>query len=262
MSEMQHLYLTAHGEYHEGPYLGEAAQIGFRFAFVPVATSPTAGETFTIPSNGDAVPEFGTYAGTLGTLSKTWGARVGPPGSLENWGEGEQAAAGDAVHAFLSALKVYQNNSFKWKHVKQAPISALGKTIGTASTYDFTTDVTGTGTSALPAQSAIAVSTRANIVGRSGRGRFYVPALADTAIGPDGALNSQTLTAYTTATKDFIDAMQGVIGGLSLMRALYMVTSAGKATGVRPVEVRVGTLMDTIRSRRAQVDEGYYSETL
>lgn len=262
MTAMQHLYVTAHGFYHQGPYLGEYAQIGFRFAFVPVASSPVAGETFEIPENGDAVPEFGTYAGTNGTLSKTWTARVGPPGSLENWGEAEQAATGDAVHTLLTALKAYQNNNFRWTDVKQAPIDSLGKTIGTASTYEFTTVIQGSGTSSLPAQAAIAISSRANIVGRSGRGRFYLPALSDSSLASDGSISGTPSNAMLTATKDYIDDMQGVIGGLSLMRALYMVTSSGKATGVRPVEIRIGSLMDTIRSRRAQVEETYTVQTL
>lgn len=262
MTAMQHLYVTAHGIYYQGPYEGEAAQIGFRFAFVPTATSPVAGETFTIPENGDAVPEFGTQAGTAGTLNKTWTARVGQAGSIENWGATEQAAMGDIVHTLLTALKAYQNNNFRWLEVKQAPIDTLGKTIGTASTYAFTTALQGVGTSSLPAQTALAVSSRANIVGRTGRGRFYVPALSDSLLASDGSVGGTPGNTILTATKTFIDSAQGVIGGLSLYRGLYMVTSGGKATGVRPVEIRVGNLMDTIRSRRAQVEESYTVQTL
>lgn len=254
---MQHLYVTAHGEYSEGPYLGEAAQIGFRFGFVPVLTSPAMGETFELPENGEPVPEFGTQAGTNGTLSKTWTARVGPTGSEENWGASEQAATGDIVHTLLVALKAYQNNDFRWTSVKQAPVDSLGKTIGTASTFTFTAPATGAGTAGLPAQCAVAVSSRANIVGRSGRGRFYVPALADTLLASDGSISGTPKGNMTTAFKAFIDSMQGVIGGLSLNRALYVVTSAGKATAVRPAEVRVGNLVDTIGTRRAQADETY-----
>lgn len=259
---MQHLYVTAHGYYYQGPYEGETGQIGFRFAFVPVATSPVAGETFTVPENGDAVPEFGQQAGTNGTLNKTWTARVGQAGSIENWGGTEQAAMGDIVHTLLFALKAYQNNNWRWTSVKQAPIDALGKTIGTASTYDFTADIQGVSTSSMPAQMALAISSRANIVGRSGRGRYYVPALGDNILASDGSVGGTAGNTILTATKTFVDSAQGVIGGLSLYRALYMVTSGGKATGVRPVELRVGNLMDTIRSRRAQVEESYTVQTL
>ena len=259
MTAMQHLYATAHGEYRQGPYLGEHAQIGFRFAFVPVAASPVNGETFTIPENGDAVPEFGTQAGTNGTLTKTWTARLGETGSLENWGAVEQAALGDAFWTLLLALRDSQNINFQWTHVKQAPIDALGKTIGTASTFDFTSAGVGVGTASMPAQSAVAVSTRANIVGRGGRGRYYVPGLSTSLVATDGSVSGGTQTALNVATKAFIDSAQGVIGGLSVMRALYMITSAGKPTGVRPVEVRTGSMVDTIRSRRAQTPEEYVS---
>lgn len=257
MTAMQHLYLTAQGSYVTGPYVGEAAQVGFRFAFAPVASSPVMGETFEMQENGDAVPDFGTQAGSTGTLTKTWTARLGAPGSLENWGGVEQAAAGDLVHALVTALQPLQNVNFKWESVKQAPISTLGKTIGTASTFTFTTPVAGGSTAALPAQSALAISSRANIVGRSGRGRFYVPALTTQLLDSTGEVDSVKATNALTATKTFIDGMQGIIGGLSVQRSIYSITSAGKATAVRPVELRIGHLVDTIRSRRAQVEEEY-----
>ncbi len=254
---MQHVYLTVHGEYKDGPYLGEAAQIGFRFAFAPVLTAPVMGETFDMAEHGDAVPAFGTLAGTSGTLTKAWTARVGPDGSGENWSDAEQVAAGEAAYALATALKAYENNNYHWTHVKQAPIDALGKTIGTGSTFTFTTKPTGAGTAALPAQSAVAVSTRANIVGRTGRGRFYVPALSDAILSNDGTISGTPAVNLKAAAKAYIDAMQGIGGTLSLWQPLNVITSAGKASAVRPVEVRIGDLVDTIRSRRAQVEETY-----
>jgi len=89
MTAMQHVYTTLHGEWSSGPFVGEYAQVGIRTAFVPVATSPVVGETFTMDENGDVVGDFGTATGTNGTLTKTWTARVGPAGSTENWGETE-----------------------------------------------------------------------------------------------------------------------------------------------------------------------------
>lgn len=260
--EMQHLYLTCHGVYPSGPWEGEAAQIGFRFAFAGVGASPAQGETFTMQLNGQAVPEFGTATGTNGTLTKTWTARVGTTGSLENWGESEQIGAAEAARTLLNVLKSSQSNEFRWTSVKQAAVDDLGHTIGTASTYTFTTPIVGSATSGLPAQCAIAVSARANIVGRSGRGRFYVPALGTNVLTSEGQTGSSVLTAWNTAFKAYIDEMQGVLGGLDLWRAVYCITSAGKATAVRPAEVRTGNIIDTIRTRRAQVDETYYSLAL
>lgn len=256
-NDMHHLYLTCHGEYVSGPWEGETGQIGFRFGFFPVLEGPALGETVELPLNGEAVPEFGTADGDNGTLTKTWTARVGGIPSQENWGEAEQIEAAEIAYTLLTALKAYQASDFKWTSVKQAPIDSLGHTIGTASTYTFTSPLAGASASQLPAQCAIAISSRANIVGRGGRGRFYLPAVAQTGMTADGQLGSTAMNALTAAFKVFIDSMQGVVGGFDLMNAIYVVTSAGRDRAVRPAEVRCGSLIDTIRSRRAQVDESY-----
>lgn len=262
MTAMQHLYLTAVGEYDTGAFVGETAQIGFRFAFAPTVSSPVMGETFAMEENGDAVPDFGSLASTNGLLTKTWTARVGPVGSAQNWGDDEQAAAAEATRTLLNSFLSYQSDEFRWTVVHQAPIDSLGHTIGTASTWTMTAPLRGAATAPLPPQLAVAVSSRANIVGRTGRGRFYLPALGTTLIGADGYVPAAAKTALTASFKTYIDAMQGVLGGLTTHRAVYVITSSGKATAVRPSEVRVGSLVDTIRSRRAQIDEVYTSLNL
>lgn len=258
MTAMQHVYLTAHGSFNSGPYLGESAQFGVRLSFVPKGSAPLAGETFTLPINGDAVAEFGTQAGTNGNLSKTWTARVGETLSPFNWGATEQIAAAEATRTLLVALKAYQHSTFSWKSVKQACIDATGHTQQTQSIYTFSSPVAGSGSNALPAQVALAVTLRANIMGRTGRGRFYVPAMA-TALTAEGALGSTAGTAIRTATKTWVDSLQAIDSGNVLYMPLVTVTSAGKLQGVRPVEIRTGQLLDTIKSRRAQVDEVYTS---
>lgn len=261
MVAMQHVYMTAHGSFNSGPYLGESAQIGVRLAFAPKASAPVAGETFTLQTNGDATPLFGTQAGTNGSLAKTWEARVGSVGSPFTWGATEQIAAAEAFRTLLIALKAYQNSAFSWKTVKQAAIDATGHTIETQSVYTFTAAQAGSGTNPLPAQNALAVTLRANIMGRTGRGRYYLPAMA-TALTSDGTITTSATTAIRSATKTFIDSVQAIDSGNVLYMPIVTVTSAGKATGVRPVEVRTGQLIDTIKSRRAQADEVYTSLTL
>jgi len=258
MGDMQHVYLTAHGSFNTGPYLGESAQFGVRLSFAPKASAPSMGDTFTMQSNGAAARISGTQAGANGTLTKTWEARVGSVGSPFTWGATEQIAAAEAMRTLLVALKAYQHSTFSWKTVKQACIDPLGKTQETQSIYTFAAPVVGSGSNALPAQVALAVTLRANILGRTGRGRFYVPAMA-TALTADGALGSSAGTAIRTATKTCIDSLQAIDSGNILYMPIVTVTSAGKADGVRPVEVRTGQLLDTIKSRRAQVDEVYTS---
>jgi hypothetical protein len=256
LTAVQHVYVTAHGEFTNQFWAEEKAQMGWRLALVPVVSAPGKGETFTMPLNGDATPEFGNQAGTNGVLTKTWTARVGAVGSLENFGAAEQIDAAEDVRTFLNAVKAYCYSGFRWTHVKFAPISADGKTVGTASTYTFNTPVAGTGTSLMGPQVALAVTLRANIVGRRGRGRFYLPALATTLASQEALLSSTPKTPILNATKDLVDNLQNV-PGFSTYLPIVVVTSAGQTEAVRPVEIRLGDRFDTIKSRRAQVEETY-----
>jgi hypothetical protein len=256
MVALQHVYLTAHGSFNTGPYLGEAAQFGLRLSFAPKASEPSLGETFAMQSNGDVSPLFGTQSGTHGALAKTWEARVGAVGSPFTWGPTEQIAAGEAVWTFLNAMKAYNHGNYSWKTVKQAAIDATGHTQGTQSIYTFTSPLVGSGSNALPAQVAMAITMRANIMGRTGRGRIYYPALS-TALTSDGSTGTTFATACRTNLKTLIDSLQAIDSGNIVYMPIVSITSAGKSTAVRPVEVRTGQLLDTVKSRRAQVDEVY-----
>jgi hypothetical protein len=255
-TEVSHVYITAHGEFTNAYWTPEKAQIGLRLAFDHVATAPDKGETFTPLLNGDVVPEFGTQAGTNGTLTKTHKFRVGTVGSLENWTATEQIDAAEDVWTFLQAVKAYTYSGFRWTHVKLAAINALGNTVGTASTYTFTSPIVGTASTLMAPQAALAVTLRANIVGRKGRGRFYLPALSTSMVSSDCIVSSTPKSTILNAAKTMIDGLQN-LPGFSTFTGIVCVTSAGAATAVRPVELRIGDRVDTIKSRRAQVNETY-----
>lgn len=261
MTAVSHIYVTAHGEYTSATWLQEHAQMGFRLAFASAVAAPSKGDTFEPQVNGDAVTTFGTQAGTHGTLTKTWKARVGPVGSVENFDATEQIDVAEDVWTLLNAIKTYQSSGYRWTHVKIAAIDATGHTVGTAATYTFTTPLAGGVASMLPPQLAFAVSVRANILGRSGRGRVYIPALAQTVLQTDGTIGNGSRDAFAGAMVSFVNNVQN-LGGWSTYLPILMVTSPGKATGVRPVEVRVGNRLDTIKSRRQQVDETYTATQL
>lgn len=253
---MKHVYITAHGEFTNAYWAQEKAQIGIRLAFAPVVGAPDKGATFAPIDNGDPVPEFGTQAGTNGTLTKTWKCRVGDVGSLENFDATQQIDAAEDVRTFLNAVKAYTYSGFRWTHVKMAPIDGNGRTVGTASTYNFTTPVVGTGTTLMGPQVALAVTLRANIVGRKGRGRFYLPAVPQSIASSDCIVSSTPRSTILTAAKTMIDDLQN-LPGLSNFTGLVVVQSAAATTAVRPVELRIGDRLDTIKSRRAQVEETY-----
>jgi hypothetical protein len=261
MADIKHVYLTAHGGYPSGSWTGETAQIGLRFSLEPVATAPAKGDIYTPTTGGEIQPDFGSLAGTNGTLAKTWKARVGGTGSLENFNAAEQVDAAEDMWTFLNAVKSYQYSGFRWTHVKMAAVDALGKSPIVSSVYTFTAPVAGTSANGLPPQVAMALSTRANLVGRRGRGRVYLPALGSTTLSSDGTISTLNANAMRTAFKTLIDNIQNV-PGFSVYSPIVFIGSSDSPTVVRPVEVRTGSRLDTIQSRRRQVVEAYTTTAL
>lgn len=257
MTNLKHVYMTAHGTYPTGAWVGESAQIGLRFSYQPVVTAPLKGDIYVPQEGGDIAADFGSQAGTHGTLAKTWTARVGPVGSTENVDAGAQIDLAEDFWTFLNTAKSYQPSEFKWTHVKIAAVDTLGAIPRVASVYTFSTALAGASASgALPPQVAFALSTRANLVGRRGRGRIYLPALATNMLATDGTVNTTNATALRTAFKNLIDAVQNQPGYTQNMPVVF-VGSHDSADVVRPVEIRTGNRLDTIQSRRRQVAESY-----
>lgn len=262
MTALQHIYVTAHGSFNSGSWVGEAAQFGLRLAIGETGAMPDKGTTFDMELQGDVATDQGTTAGTNGTLTRTWTARRGPTGSTENCDAGFQIDVAEDVRTFLNTIKAYQGSQFRWTHIKLAPVSAAGATIGTSSVYTLTSPLAGGGSQMLPPQAAFALTMRANILGRTGRGRIYVPALSNQAfLSSDGVISSTPQTALRAAFVTLINDLQNLPGTPDYV-PLVVITSPGKASAVRPSEVRTGQRIDTIRSRREQVPETYTTTAL
>lgn len=261
MTDLAHVYLTAHGSYPAGSWVGEQAQIGVRLAFAPVISAPNKGDVFTPLAGGAITSDSGTLAGTHGTLSKTWTARIGGTGSLENFDAAAQVDACEDMWTFLNALKAYQFSDFKWTHVKCSAVDPTGATPIVSSVYTFTSVLAGAVGTGLPPQVAMALSARANLVGRRGRGRVYVPALGTTILASDGQIATTPANSMRNAFKTLIDNLQAQ-PGLTANMPIFSIMSADSATAVRPVEVRSGSRLDTIQSRRRQVTETYTTTAL
>ena len=101
MRPIQHLYVTAHGQYTAGTWFGEAGQFGLRLTIGQTGAMPEKGTMFTIPVNGDAVIAQGTEMGTHGTLYKTFSGRRGGPGSNENFDGGFLIDCAEDIWKFL-----------------------------------------------------------------------------------------------------------------------------------------------------------------
>lgn len=257
MTAPTHVYVTAHGKYTSGPWLGETAQFGLRLTVEAAATAPQKGEIYTPGTNGDAVADQGSDTGVRGTLTRTFSFRRGPVGNPEDWDSSFQCDIADDVWTFLDAIKVDQRSTFSWTHVKQSPVDAQGRAIMNSSVYTFTTPIAGTNAGGqLPPQCAIAISLRAPVIGRRGRGRFYLPALATAYADNDAILSTSRATNLRTYAKALVDNLQNV-PGTPVTIPIVAIMSAASATAVRPTQVRTGNRIDTIRSRREQVAESY-----
>ena len=60
MTNLKHVYLTAHGTYPSGAWYGESAQIGVRIGFAPIVGGPAKGDIFTSLEGGAITPTYGS----------------------------------------------------------------------------------------------------------------------------------------------------------------------------------------------------------
>lgn len=261
MTQMQHVYVTGHGSFASGPWVGEAAQFGLRLTIEETASRPTRGTIYTPGVCGDAVLDQGTASGTHGTLTKTFTARMGPIGSPQNFDGGAQVDCAEDLWTFMNAVKAYQAPAFKWTHVKLCPIAADGHAIGHSAVYQFTTPLAGTGSTGVPPQVAAAVSLYAPLIGRRGRGRIYVPMNGGALFDTDGLMGSTARTTLSGALVTLVGNLENLPGS-PLYQPQVAIMSAGVATAVCPVSVRIGNRYDTMRSRRQQSPETYTATNL
>lgn len=262
--QFQHIYVSAHGTYDDAPWQDETAQIGFRVAVVPITEEPSPGHPFTHPTDhGDITLDIGTTVGASGVLTHGWTARLGPSGSTHNVTAAIQLDIAEDVVTFLSSIKTYQSNGFRWRYIKIAPQDSLGHYgEAAASVYDLSTPIAGVGTGdMMPPECAVAMSLRAPISGRRGRGRMYLPAVVETALAPNGTIGGSALTNLGTALATLIADVDDA-PGLDVYTPVVCVTSSGQPGAVRPSEVRVGSLWDVQRRRQAQAAETYISQAL
>lgn len=265
MGKLQHIYVTAHGEFTSAPWLGEFGQIGLRMTVEPALEEPARGSVYTpYADHGDITLKNESSVGTHGTLLQSWEARLGPVGSLDNADAAFQKDLAEDFWTFLDTIRQWQHAQWRWTHIKIAGVQSDGKSATGSSVYNFSAPVVGvqTGAFALPPEVALAVSLRAGILGRRGRGRMYIPALAtpmvDMTTGVTSGTNGPTMaTALKTLVTNLEDAP-----GIENYGPVVCVMSAGSLTAVRPTEARVGTHLDVQRRRQAQTKEGYYASAL
>ena len=264
MATLGHIYVTAHGEWTATKWVGEKGQIGIRLPIVDNDAEPAVGSIFTPIANGDVVLESGTETGANGTLQKTWTARLGLVGSTNNADAAYQIDLAEDFRTFLNSAKDYNSPGWRWTHVKIAPVAVGGDYAAPSAIYQFTSPIVGaaTGATTLPPEVALALSLRAPVIGRRGRGRMYFPALTSlSAVAVDGTVQP----GHATALRGFVKTLVTDLNdnpGTEDYGTIVAVMSANSTTAVRPAEVRVGDHFDVQRRRQHQVAETFSTEAL
>ena len=262
MTTITHLYMTLHGAYTTGEWAGETAQMGLRIYPQHVAGG-AFGPYIDFERAFDVTETFNSADGAIFSTAQNWiaNATTAPASVI---GLSQQEALAATMHTFANALKPLTTSQFSFQSIKLAPIypaetllGPVGKYAAPASVFTFKAPIAGgvAGTVNMPPQDAICLSLRSPVVGRSGRGRMYVPAMVQGSC-TNGLVASATRTSLVNAGKAFVNAVESLsFGADSSYRVV--VCSAGSSRGVPPREVRVGDEWDTQRRREAQRKENY-----
>lgn len=262
---VRQIYTTAHFNYvSSSHWYGELSQVGLRLGVVNRTGAPDMGETFTLDSSEtpDLSVETGSYTAAtsgIGTIDYACNWRAG-------WGVGglefvldlaAQKAVCENWFAWWEAMRTYLHSQLRLASVKIAGIQADGKYTRGASEFRLRTPRAASSASTpIPPETSAAISIGADILGRTGRGRMFLPGLVTSSIASDGTISSSLASPANTATKNLIDGLQGIQSPSPKM-PLVAVTSAPKATAVRPQYVRVGCHADVQRRRQHQILETY-----
>jgi hypothetical protein len=276
-----HVYLTMHGKWTSGAFVGETGQIGIRYAIIDKINSADPSKPmFPMPSwpgSAEAFTDVNTTNLVGSVFWDAWVNATGIPGGDYHLNHTVQADMAEDARTFLTALAAEESVNWQWTHVKIALISRdpiprpapgvgnRGYYVYPSSVLTFKTPIAGklpTSTHlTLPPEVACCASMRTAVLGRKGRGRVYVPALTVGALAPDGSVKPATATALATAVKTLNNNLANLPGFDPLMyNSGIVITSPGADTGVWPRESRVGNHFDV--QRRRQLDEPQTNTTL
>lgn len=210
----------------------------------------------------------------------TFSGTIGPPGvPLEIWSHGLSFAVGNQPFLLNNDLKSIADACKGVWQTTVAPLVSVGLYLtktrvayiagglvlkngsGEYCQADNLQEVPAAGAaSEFPPQVALAVSTLSPAAGPTGRGRFYLPVPA---VGPLASFRVQdaAMARFTNSMHDFVVLTGDAFAAKGAGRAV--VASAGSIKRAIPpanrliTSVRVGNVLDTIRSRRSALNEVY-----
>jgi hypothetical protein len=254
------VYITAHFGL-TGAWAGEFAQCGWRMGYVPAGAVPAPGATFTpqVANITDGTMTLGSDA--TWTWANAWTAEYG----ADIFDQPKALAVANAIKTYWDAVKGEAPSLVRLESVKIALIKPDGSYAYPSSVYQLLTPLPGTSSSAVvqPPEVAVCTTLRAPVLGRRGRGRWYLPAPTNrSSTTTDGKVAAAWRTTLANAGKALVNALDAVGAPGTDFTPIVAVASATSTTMVRPAEVRVGDHYDVQRRRQHQVDEVYTSVAL
>lgn len=199
-----------------------------------------------------------TFSGVLGANSPepetfSFGLSADAPVDLTQAQNDQVAAA--AVTMFSAATTKIASYA-RLTLVKSAAIGTDGKYINLKPIETVVSAYGGAGTPIMPAQVALAVSL--GTATRNVRGRYYLPPVAVILSASTLAMDQATRNAILANQVTFLNAVnQAVGGGVDGGNPVVVASSVGIGVNARVNSVRVGLVLDTMRSRRRNLVEAY-----
>lgn len=257
-----HLYAVFQGRYKDAAtnLLGETWQTGVRFVATaedPDPIGPLPGDTDVFP-----VPASHNRDETNWTIQGNWTLEMGINDiDPADWLNDQLAPAATTLFtnmlfsssSFLERILVYPINS----QGKVAPAPPYAQGTPVTLTFKSQTYADGGGGSGLcPPQISVVASTRTQQVGRSSRGRMFLAGLASSTItnfAQFGPTNAATLSGAVAA---FLESVQ-LNAGDGQPKVLPAVVPGTWDRYALITEIQVGSVFDTQRRRRNQLQEVY-----
>lgn len=125
--------------------------------------------------------------------------------------------------------------------------------------HDFPTPVPGGGSANIAPQLSLVVGTTTSAArGRAHAGRYYLPLPAGAPEAPSGVLSTTYQNAAANQAKLFLDTLNDAL----FPWHAGVVSNLGTGTQRNITGIRVGRVIDTMRSRREKIPESYQSIAL
>lgn len=209
-----------------------------------------------------------TFSGVMGAVSapiEQWSFGLRFPDL--RYDSGSQTTVDAMANAFSSLQPIFSNLTTLTK-TRVASVGADGKVKQTSGGSFLQKDSiiqkagTGAATTFIPPQCAVVVSLGTPRQGTSGKGRIYLPQTIHAISSSDYRISAAHAQAIADAAKAFLNALAAIDAAAFSgdEKGAHVVSTKGFMSPVR--NVRVGRAIDTLRSRRRDVPEGYVSATL